>query len=328
MKKNQPDLSRHEANLGLLAGIFPQLAPLARLLGNNNIVKTRSAALVSILKQFFLVAAAVGIFVIAITTVDYLGNLTGIEAIKGLLLNLGAIILWLPLMLIILVALNNAFDMFYLVITNQQFDLAGNELRPAKIVMIVFGFVGSLALGIILWVSGGAYLEIRVAQSREQKEYFACLDQGRDAWNKYITAGPQHNIDFSHADLSNRNFNGFFFEYVTFKHADLTGTVFEDCNLQSAWFDGAICHNTSFKNSYLNMADFIKTDLTGASLEGAFGEKNDFRKATIDPRELEKLRPPVDSRWHNTSWQDFHSPEWLRAKGYYVEAKPTAESID
>ncbi|NCB40810.1 MAG: pentapeptide repeat-containing protein, partial [Erysipelotrichia bacterium] len=193
---------------------------------------------------------------------------------------------------------------------------------------IVLGFVGSLALGIILWVSGGAYLEIRVAQSREQKEYFACLDQGRDAWNKYITAGPQHNIDFSHADLSNRNFNGFFFEYVTFKHADLTGTVFEDCNLQSAWFDGAICHNTSFKNSYLNMADFIKTDLTGASLEGAFGEKNDFKKATIDPRELEKLRPPVDSRWHNTSWQDFHSPEWLRAKGYYVEAKPTAESID
>ena len=295
-------------------------------MGVGNVTYTRSTAFIGILKQLFLVAVASIIFSLAITAIDYLNKLIGIPELEKSISKLSGTLFALPLMLFTLVALNNAFDLFYLILTGHQFNAAGEELRSVKILVLAASFVGSMALGVVLWVNGGSYLEKRMGLHKEQKEYFSYLDQGCDAWNSYITAGPQHNIDFSYTDLSNRNFNGFFFKYVTFKYANLTGTVFEDCNLQSAWFEGAICQKTSFKESYLRMADFTEADLTDASLEGAYGEKEDFKRANIDLRELEKLRSPVDSRWHNSSWQDYHSPEWLREKGYYIESKPTAES--
>lgn len=321
MRNGRPDLSNHEASIGLLSNLFPQLGPVGRLIDDSNTVYTRQNAPLGILIQIVRTFAAGCFFMVAVWLIMKIEKLIpGFGKGKDSpILRLISILFGLPAMLIILVSLNRAFDLFYLFVTGTSFDVAGQSLKSVKIFLLVIGFIASLVGSAFAWFAFEGYLNEqnkRHELAAEQVEYFKYLDQGPDAWNKYITAGPKHNIDFSHADLSNRTFRGFFFEFVRFNDANLSGAVFEDCNLQSAYLDGATCHKTSFKNSYLRMADFVGTDLTSASFEGACADRDDFRKAIITPQELARIRPPAESRWHNTSWQNFHTPEWLREKGY------------
>lgn len=317
MRREQPDLSQHEVTPGLLSGIFPQLKPLTRFMGNSKVAKTRTAAFVDILKQLFLAAIVCTIIILCFSATRYLIKLIGISQISEFCIELSTPLFGLPLMLYTLLVMNNLFDLFYLLVTGQQFHIAGKDLQLVKVLILVVGFCGGMLVGITLWVHGGAYLNERLTLYEQQKEYFNYLDQGRDAWNTYITAGPQHRVDFSYTDLSNRNFNGFFFRRVHFNHANLTGTVFEDCDLSGAYFNNATCRKTNFKNSYLRSAEFAKADVKGVNFEGAYGEKENFKKVKIDQRELDKLRPPADSRWHDSTWMDYHSKEWLRKNNYY-----------
>lgn len=318
MKRNMPDLSNHEASIGLLSQIFPQLAPLSRIFSGNTVYSRKTAPL-GFLLQLFIIFIAASAFMLVIFLSQKLGGMFSSAAMKNVILRIVAIIFGLPLMMTILVCLSKVFDLFYLTLSGENFDVSGGAIKSVKIVFMVMGFVGSLVFSGYVFFKYDDYAnqqQKRQVLSEEQKEYFGYLNQGRDAWNKYITAGPKHNIDFSYADLSNRKFNGFFFEFVHFDCANLTKTVFEDCNLQSAYFDNANCQDASFKNSYLRMADFIDTDLKNADFSGACGEKSDFKKAKIDAEQLKDLRAPAESRWHNTTWQNFHTPEWLREKGY------------
>lgn len=316
---NRPDRSNEEVSLDVLADIFPQLTPIARLFRGGKTAYTRRTAPIGIAIQLAAAAAAACIFMVLVW-ISSKFNISVSQ--KG---NPLVVFFALPAMFVILVSLNNAFDLFYLFLTGIRSADGGPDATVIRVVLLVMGFVGSLfgagyAFFAIETFSGDMAEQARLRE--EQKTYFSHLNKGREAWNAFITATPMHRIDFSYADLSRRTFKGFFFTFVRFDHANLTDTVFEDCMLQSAYFDDATCLRTKFKDSYLSLADFIRTDLTGARLEGAYGEAADFKQARIDPGELKNLRPPASSHWHNTSWQDFHPPEWLRARGYFVPDKP------
>lgn len=321
MKAKRPDYSGHEAELGLLSQIFPQLRPLAQLFGTGKRKIDRSGAPLGILMQFLLALAAAACFMAAIVLVSKLEPyLPLLNSNRGnLLTRLTGAFIGLPAIMIILLALNRSFDLFYLLITGNDFDKCGDELKPVKSLMLVLGFVGSLfaaGVGYFYFEMYALKLQKKRQMRVEQQKYFSYLNQGRAAWNRYITQGPQHYIEFSDTDLSKRHFKGFYFYSVDFIGTDLTDTVFEDCYLGYSNFSGAILKNTVFKDSYLKGAHFIGTDLSGADLTGAFGEKADFKKSVNSEKEIAKLQPCEKSRWDGVSWLDFRDEKWLKEKGY------------
>ncbi len=326
MKAKRPDYSGHEAELGLLSQLFPQLRPLAQFFGTGKTKIDRSGAPLGILMQFLLALAAAACFMAAIVLVSKLEPyLPFLDSSKGnLLTRLAGVFIGLPAITIILLALNRSFDLFYLLITGNDFDKSGDELKPVKTLMLVLGFVGSLfaaGVGYYYFDVYASKLQQNQEMRAEQQEYFSYLNQGRAAWNRYITEGPMHRIEFSDADLSKRHFKGFYFYSVDFIGTNLTDTVFEDCHLGYSNFSGAILKNTVFKDSYLKGADFVGTDLSGADLTGAFGDKGDFKKALNAEKETAKLQPCEKSRWNDVSWFDFRDEKWLDEKGYSTNGR-------
>ena len=326
MKAKRPDYSGHEAELGLLSQLFPQLRPLAQLFGTGKSKINRSEAPFAILMQFLLALVAAACFMVAIVLVSKLEPyLPFLNSSRGnLLTRLTGTFIGLPAIMIILLSLNRSFDLFYLLVTGNEFDKCGDELKPVKSLMLVLGFVGSLfaaGVGYFYFEMYASKLEQKRQMRIEQQEYFSYLNQGRAAWNRYITEGPMHRIEFTEADLSKRHFKGFYFYSVDFIGTDLTDTVFEDCYLGYSNFSGAILKNTVFKESYLKGADFIGTDLSGAYLTGAFGEKGNFKKALNAEKETAKLQPCEKSRWNGVSWFDFRDEKWLKDKGYWTEGR-------
>lgn len=324
MKKSHQDLSDHEVDSSVLTALFPQLAPLKRLI-NSTGRPTRANAFWRMLQQMFVIALAVGAFgLMSIFLVNYSHYFPG-DGEDNLLTGLASTFIGLPLMIVILFSSNNVFDLFYLLVTGVRFDVGGKGLQPVKVIMLVLGFVASFAF------AGFFYYHILTLQNKsrdmrqlakEQAEYFAYLDKGRAAWNEYITSTSYHRVDFSHTDLSKRRFEGFFLYKVKFDKCNLTDTVFENCNLSYADFNDAICHRTSFKDSYLKSAEFNNADMTDVDLTGVFATEEVFNKAKIAPEKLVKLQNPKKSTWHDVSYYDYRTVEWLKERKYYVERKP------
>lgn len=324
MKKSHQDLSDHEVDSSVLTALFPQLAPLKRLI-NGTGRPTRANACWHMLQQMFVIALAVGAFgLMSIFLVHYSHYFPG-DGKNNLLTGLASTFLGLPLMMVIIASSNNVFDLFYLLVTGVSFDVGGKGLQSVKVIMLVLAFVGSFAL------AGLFYYHILTLQNKsrdmrqlvkEQLEYFAYLDKGRAAWNEYITSTANHHVDFSHTDLSNRRFEGFFLYRVKFDKCNLTDTVFANCELSYADFNDAICHRTSFKDSYLKSAEFNNADMTDVDLTGVFATEEVFNKAKIAPKKLAKLQNPKNSIWHDVSWYDYRTAEWLKERNYYAERKP------
>lgn len=330
MKNSRPDLSNEKVSLGLLSTIFPQLGPIARLIDDSHVVYSRASAPIGIAIQFGRTIAAAFLFLVAIVVAGKLSQYFPDSDRGNPVLRITGALFGLPAMIIILVSLNRSFDLFYLWITGKEFDKAGSGLEPVKIFLLVIGFVSSLVLAGYGWFKFEMYSYARKQKQQlriEQQVFFSYLDKGRAAWNEYITLRPHHNIDFSHADLSKRNFKGFFFEFVHFDGADLTDTAFDDCCLSYCHFNEATFQRTSFKGSYLVGADFINTDMAGADLTGSFGDRKDFVKAKITDDQLKKLQKPEKSHWHDVSWYDYRPYEWLREKGYGISRKPKGLSF-
>lgn len=319
--KKRPDYSKHDADSGILIRLFPQLAPLAGFFGKGSY--TRASAPLGILLQFIQALAAAVIFMACVILMNKIGKIIPFLNTdrNGLLTELAGLFIGLPTIIIILVSLNRSFDLFYLFVTGNDFDKCGDGLKPVKSIMLVLGFIGSMAAALVGYFYFQTYagkLEDKRKLKIEQQEYFSWLNKGRAEWNRYITQGPMHRIDFSDADLSKRNFKGFFFYSVEFRDTDLTDTVFEDCYLGYSDFSRAKLKNTVFKDSYLYGADFIDTDLSEADFTGAFGDKKDFRKALNAEKETAKLLDPEKCRWDGVQWYDFREAKWLKEKGVYA----------
>jgi hypothetical protein len=228
-------------------------------------------------------------------------------------------------MLTILLSMNRAFDSFYLLITGTSFDIAGESIKSVKIVMLVTGFVFSFFL------AGFAYYRFSLYQmdkAREtslketQKELIQHIDQGREAWNRFVTAGPNQENDFSGMDLSKRKFVGFFFSGADFNNCNLSDTEFIDCHLGYTDFVNAVCERTTFRDSYLKSANFKNADLKDTDFSGAYADIADFYNASIATETLNGLKKPKTSRWNDVSWYDYHDPQWLQEKNYYSGSRP------
>ncbi len=323
MRSSRPDLSNHEVDLDLLSRLFPQISPFVRLIGGNK-KYDRSNAIFGIIFQVVILFAAAAILTTASVLLVKLQRIIPSPEVNKILIALIALPIGLPSILIAINGMNQIFDLFYLIVTGNNFNTHGNSLKPVKTVMLCFGFVAGFFLSGLLLFQTMTYVNARQKLNllrEEQKEFFLHLDKGREAWNKYITAGPMHHISFSGSDLSKRSFNGFFFHSVNFNNCDLTDTTFDDCNLGYADFNEANCLRTSFKNSYLKGIEFKNTDLEKADFTGAFGKKADFFKAKISKETLANLKKPENSRWSEVNWSDYHTDEWLKSKGFYVGRK-------
>ncbi len=327
MQNKQPDYSRHKASFSLLAQIFPHIRPFALLFGSDKKFD-RSNAVTGIIMLIARTVLALVIFFLLSAAFVWLDSYLPGYGIKDGLHKIAAIIVGLPVMLIVILSLNQAFDLFYLLVTGDEFDKAGNSLKSVKIFMLVFGFVGGLFLAGYGYYKYLMYdLERGWANEKiaEQNELLALMKKGRAIWNRQITSGPNEQIDLTGVDLSQKEFKGFFFGYADFTGCNLTDTVFDDCNLGYATFDEAVCHGTVFKNSYLYGAEFNKTDCKNIDLSNAAAVPQNFKGADIAEEELAKLVEPGRSRWHGVKWFDFHSDEWLREKGFYTDGRESMQ---
>ena len=323
MRKNQPDYSDHEANFSLLAHIFPHIRPYAFLFGSNKKFD-RSNAATGIVIQFCKATAALLLFFLMSAALVWLDSYTPEYGIKDSLQKIIAILVGLPVMLVILLSFNQAFDLFDLLVTGYEFDNAGGSLKSVKIFMLVTGFVGGLFL------TGYGYYKFQMydlergwalEKLAEQKELVSLMAKGREAWNRQVTSGPNERVDLSGVDLSGKTFEGFFFKSANFSECNLTGTVFKDCHLGYATFNAAVCHRTVFENSYLYGAEFKQADCKEIDLTGAFGVAKNFAGARIAEKELQKLLDPAQSRWNAVSWFDFQPEDWLKEKGYWTDGR-------
>jgi hypothetical protein len=325
VKKNQIKNSNQNASFENLAGRFPQLNILSGFMGDQEVVYTRSTAVHGLVKNSLKALAAALFFVLLIIGITAFTNYFNFEHANDFFLEVIGVVFGLPLIFIILLSLSKGFDLFYLLLTGNNFDVAGGELKPVKILLLVLGFLATLtaAFAGFFYISDTfSNINKKKELNKEQKKIISILNGGRASWNKYITQKPMMRIDFTGADLSKRQFNGYFFEFVDFSEANLNNTTFNDCYLAYAKFNKASCDRTIFKNSYLKGSDFIETDLTKIQLIQSYGKKGDFSRAEIPDEKLKKLLPPEESHWDEVSWYDYHEADWLREKGYYFDRPP------
>ena len=325
MKKSKIKNSSQNASFENLANRFPQLNFLSGFMGDKDVVYTRTTAVSGLAKHTLKALAAALFFVLLIIAITAFTSYFNLEHVNDFFLEVIGVLFGLPLVFIILLSLSKGFDLFYLLLTGNNFDVAGGELKPVKILLLVIGFLVTLTAAFAgFFYIRDTFSDINKKKklNKEQKKIISILDEGRASWNKYITQKPMMRIDFTGADLSKRQFNGYFFKSVNFSEANLNSTTFNDCYLAYAKFNKASCDRTIFKNSYLKGADFIETDLTKIQLIQSYGEKGDFTRAEIPDEKLKKLLPTEASHWNKVSWYDYHEADWLREKGYYFDNPP------
>lgn len=321
MAKRRPDYSQKEATIGFLSGLFPQIGIFAFFFNDDKAAYTRGSAPLGILKSFLKMTLAAIFFMSMIVVVAKLEEYLHLNSDNSPLTELTGIFVALPSMMVILVSMNQIFDLGYLMLTGKAFDVAGEELKPVKTVMLVLGFL------LVFVASGYAYFYLSMAMSglkkqqqlsQEQVEEMAYLDKGRAVWNEYITRRPMVRTSFQGLDFSKRKFEGFFFMWVDFSETNLSETVFKDCHLGYAKFKRSNCEKTVFENCYLVGTNFEGTDLTKAAFLSSAGEKKDLARAKLTAEQLETILPPQKSRWHQVDWFDFRDPAWLKEKNFYT----------
>lgn len=334
MWQKKPEDLDCEYFLRHLAANFPLLRPLVWMLGVDR-TTSRFTALLEIFLQVLLIFAFATSIPLVVMLAEVLKpwlSFAG-EAVGGLLIVVLSPVIFSFVtffMVVSVFSLNRSFDLFYLFVTGNNFNMHNTWLWPIKILVIVAGFVASVGV-----VGAGCFRiqqhfsdqqreqQLRQQLQTSQQEYLSYLDQGRAAWNRYITQKPQNLITFRDADLSRRHFKGFYFHCLDFSGANLTATTFEDCYLGGANFSHARMKNTVFRHSYLRMATFVGTDLAGADLTGAFCSASELQWAVNAEPAIEKLVPCDQSRWHGVSWRDFHDVKWLQENGYTIgDRKP------
>ena len=326
-RQQQVDLSGIPMSKGLVKQLFAQMLPdrlqwLADLYKDDNEVENSRQAFIAAAGQL-LVIAILGLAYAALifglkAAGDYIGN----RAVSDAILRLGAVVAGLPLFISLLANLAGFFDLVYFGLFHERANTArAGGVKYLKIMFLVLGFVFMLvaSTGFIFYIEDIVEHQKKLAALKsEQAEYFAHLDKGRHVWNLYITRTPQHGIDFSYADLSGRDFTGYYFSSVMFDHAILKNTIFDDCYLSGAWFRETDCQGASFKRAYLSeFTDFAGADLSTADFTGAFAEVTVFKAAKKKPTKLDNLEPPKKSRWKGISWKSFHTLEWLNNSPYY-----------
>ncbi|MEW6708189.1 MAG: pentapeptide repeat-containing protein [Candidatus Riflebacteria bacterium] len=324
MAKKRPDYSDKEASIGFLGRLFPQIGIFSFFFDDDKTVYTRGSAPFGILKNFFKMSFASVVFIVMTILVSKLERYLNLNSDNSPLSELAGVFIGLPAMMIILVSMNTMFDLGYLVLTGKSFNVAGEELKPVKTILLVLGFLMIFVVagyGYFYFSSTMSAYKDQQQLSQEQIETMAFLDKGRASWNEYITRSPMVRISFKGLDLSKRKFEGFFFMWVDFSETNLSEAVFSDCHLGYAKIKNANCDKTVFEKCYLVGTHFEGTDLTKAVFSQTAGEKKDLARAKLTHEQLEAMLPPEKSRWYQIQWFDYRDPAWLREKGFATDGR-------
>lgn len=138
------------------------------------------------------------------------------------------------------------------------------------------------------------------------QEQLILLQQGSEAWNKWVEDNPGVQIDFVAADLRALDLSGYYLEGANLsranlsgvdvsesnliranlsasilRDADLHGTHFRHANIVEADFSGANLQHTVFFRGFLDQATFAGADLTSAELVSAEFLRINFREANL-----------------------------------------------
>jgi uncharacterized protein YjbI with pentapeptide repeats len=315
--------SNQKVDLQFVKENFSHTDEVISLIDDEKTVYSRRNALKGIFKNCSFAFLAFSFFIIFGFLTFWLENHLNWEVGDSILTDLVMVFLGLPALLVVFVSLSKSFDLSYLLISGKRLEKDDKEIQMAKTLMLValfFMFVFGTIFGYTRLSQTLENFKEEEKSGQQQAEFLSYLDKGRAAWNEYISRTPQNGISFRGLDLSQREFNGFFFTSVDFSEADLKKTVFQDCHLGYARFRQANCEKTVFKSCYLANAKFYETDLTKAIFTDSFADKNDFFKAQISQEQLKTILPPKESRWHGVYWYHFRDPAWLKEKGYsFVE---------
>lgn len=327
MRRQQVDLSGIPMSKNLVKQLFAHMLParvqwLADFYKDDNEVETSGQAFMAAATQLLVIVVMSLAYAALIFGLKAAGDYIGNPAISDIILRIGAIAAGLPLFLGLLTTLAGFFDLVYFGLFHERANTASaGGVKYLKIMFLVLAFIFMLvaSTGFIFYMEDLVEHQKKLAALKiEQAEYFEHLDKGRHVWNLYITRTPQHRIDFSYADLSGRDFTGYYFSSVMFDHAILKNTIFDDCYLSGAWFRETDCRGTSFKKAYMSeYTHFDGADLSDADFTGAFAEIIAFDVAKKKPTKLDNIASPKDSRWSGVSWKSYHTLEWLKNSSYY-----------
>ncbi|HAE37041.1 MAG TPA: hypothetical protein DCG57_00190 [Candidatus Riflebacteria bacterium] len=333
-RQQQVDLSGIPMSKGLVKQLFAHLLParfqwLADLYKDDNEVETSGQAFIAAAGQLLVIVVLSLAYAALIFGLKAAGDYFGNPAISNVILRIGAIAAGVPLFMGLLATLAGFFDLVYFGLFHEKTNTASaGGVKYLKIMFLVLGFVFMLvaSTGFIFYIEYIVEHQKKLAALKiEQAEYFEHLDKGRHVWNLYITRTPQHRIDFSYADLSGRDFTGYYFRSVMFDHAILKKAIFDDCYLSGAWFRETDCQGASFKRAYMSeYTHFDGADLSTADFTGAFAEIIAFKVAKKQPTLLDNIESPKKSRWAGISWQSFHTHEWLKKSSYYTSREEEA----
>ncbi len=258
------------------------------------------------------------------------------------LIRWGTALLGTPLFITMLGSIANCFDLLYFCLTEKRINDSSTFLKAVRIIFIIIFFIAFSLSGVMILfylTEGFSDREKSAVFKQEQVQHLEYLNKGRHVWNRYITQKPRHAIDLSYADLSGRDFTGYYFSTVKFEYAILKNTVFDDCCLRGAYFRKTDCRNASFKKAYFgDYAYFDDADLRGADFTGAYAKlsitdparKNlNFLEYTKKkPTKLDNIEPPQNSRWHNVFWESFNTLEYLEQSGYIFDRKRAGKMLE
>lgn len=114
-------------------------------------------------------------------------------------------------------------------------------------------------------------------------DFLKLLNEGKDAWNKWMQDNPTESINIEGFDLKEKDLSGYDFSVVVASY-----TNFQKCNLDHADFAHADLMNASFSYADISHAKFDGANLTEANLNNVTAINSDFYQATLENADLTK----------------------------------------
>jgi hypothetical protein len=113
------------------------------------------------------------------------------------------------------------------------------------------------------------------------KEHFALLKKGVDAWNQWRGEHPKTRPDLYAADLKRINLRGANLNRSNFSGTDLTGADLSLTKIMMADFTESNLTEANLSDAKLSRSSFLNANLSGANLSGANLYESDFKNTAL-----------------------------------------------
>ena len=141
---------------------------------------------------------------------------------------------------------------------------------------------------LVLACSSGCDPSVR---ERPEPTHIKEIEKGRDVWNKWRKKYPNIKPHLNHANLEDKNLEGYDFSYTELSHANLRGSNLKNTDFRSAGLQfaalnaanlsSANLNGVNLNNAQLNYVNLSKANLSGAKLGSADLSDPDLREANL-----------------------------------------------